>query len=224
MINCNRSKRNKTEEVSSNCDKKFYSFFANFLINKEFQISRTKIENWTFINLYPDKEYTLELFEAESTVLDENDNDLINEKHLTYLSLSDSIVTDYVFKKTDCNWSLSEKNNIPLSKFVGREFLVFMKEFSTDSSFMKEHINYPLKYEFLGDDYTKKTRYINSQDEFKNNFFDKGYILILNSGKYSRLNNFKIAVRGIGNGVSMDSFFEMKNGAWKLIEESDFSD
>jgi len=173
--------------------------------------------------MYSDKDYTLEIIEQGHEVLDDSEKDLVTEKHLTYFQLSDSLVTDYIFKKKDCKWFLAEKNTLPLNKYKGKEFIQFMVGISTDTSFLKAHTNYPLKYEYFGDSFSKEVKYITKEEENILDFFGKGYILFLNSGNISEMKEFYIALRGTGNGMNSTYNFKEVNGTWVLTEYSDFS-
>ena len=223
IIGCNQTKKTNIEEKSNDCDDNFYAFNQSFISEKAFQLSHSKIENWNYTNMYSDKDYTLEVIEKGYKSLDDNEKDIINEKHLTYFALKDSIVTDYLFKKLDCKWILVEKNSINLSKYDGQEFLNFIKEFSTDSVFMNSRIKYPLKYEFLGDDGSMQEKLLNKGEEERFDFFGEGYILFLNSGKFSNMKQFQIALRGIGCGLHSNYYFNEIDDSLKLVKYNDFS-
>lgn len=222
VLSCNNSNKGKKETVEIKNEENFYSFFANISFSQEFLTSRTKIPNIGFKDIHPELEYKFEISNSQTNDLSKDDKDLISIKHLTKITLNDSLIIDYVFKKIDSKWYLIENHTVSENNYINKSFLTFLKNFSSDSVYRKNHIKYPLKHEYLNDEFSKQVKYLDENEVIKYNFFETGYLIFLNDG-IELGNNINITISGIANGIYVYYGFEIVDGEWKLIEHNDYS-
>lgn len=221
VISCSNNKQKV--EKTKDCDSNFYSFFDNAICVETFQNERSRIENWIFEDLHPEKEYYFEISNTNNETTNEAGEDLINEKYLTKISIPDSIVTNYFFQKIDCKWYLTKKSKLKLNDYHNKEFIEFLDKFSNDSTFRIQHIKLPLKHGYLNyDDYSSQEKYLTIEEISKYNFLSNGCIYFLNDGK-SFKRNLMFSIKGFGNGINAYYEFEYNNEDWLLTEDNDYS-
>jgi hypothetical protein len=230
LFGCNSSNQNNNQVTENSdsllvADKCFQNFAYDFMFHKEFQLSRTKIKNWEYINYQEGYEYTLNFFQSFDIPDEQYEKDLTNEKYLTIIELKTSKKSELCFQKIDDKWFLTENFNSVFKKDSIVDFETFLYRFSTDTSFTKKHIKFPLKYVFSDpdNDGIDTTELLNENNMHYYDFFDKGKLIFYHDNK--SLNSKKIAInlRGIDNGLITFYFFEIIAGTWKLIEENDYS-
>jgi hypothetical protein len=231
LFACNSSNQNsrKINEnpdslfVTDNC---FQNFADYFMYHKEFQISRTKIRNWQYINYHDGYEYTLNFFNSFNIPDEQYSKDLTNQKFLTIIDLKTSKKTELFFRKIDNKWFLFNTFNSIFKTDSVVDFETFLYRFSTDTIFTKKHIKFPLKYVFSDpdNDGADTTMFLNENNMHYYNFFDKGKLIFYHENKSIDSKKIMINLRGIDNGLLSFYYFEIIDGRWKLIEENDYSD
>ena len=118
-----------------------------------------------------------------------------------------------------------QPSNIPAD--LDAKFETFIEYFSKDSLFQVSRIDFPLKVKVSDVDGESET-IINKSDFRKLSFGDES-ARTREFDKYEqtyKVNGDKavIETRGIDNGIFIDTYFEKKNGKWKLVTSVDSSD
>ncbi len=104
------------------------------------------------------------------------------------------------------------------------EFDVFYKYFELDSSFQFKHIQFPLVYSFLNDDYEIEDTLLNKEDwsywvsEYG---YETQHWFMLNTPKVG--DTIKLGFRGIENGIFANYHFLKLNQSWNLVKVEEFS-
>lgn len=206
-------------------DECFDEFISYFLTNGKFQIVRCGII---------DEAGVLNLFESEvanyiyhfSNSYDkkiETCEDISNEKYLSILNPAENNKTILSFKKINGRWFLVDKNEFEFDYNNVENFEAFFYQFSTDSSFRKRHINYPLKYSDLDSEYEIKTDYLTSKNELQFDFFDMNTFKYFYDNDFDEKKRVLIWLKGLENGISSYFYFEKFDDEWKLIEYENYS-
>ena len=208
-------------------DKCFDDFIYKFTCDKEFQLTRNRVD-LDLSKLYECHavyDYAFYFFNSFNIPDKEFEIDLTNEKYLSILNPTENKKTTLSFKKIGGRWFLTEIKTIKFDFNNVVDFEAFLYQFSIDSVFRKEHIKFPLKYEYADyeNDYETKTDYLTEENVFKYDFFSKSNLIFFHSNKISNEKRILIFLRGIDNGWNTLYYFNKFNDTWKLIEESDYS-
>jgi hypothetical protein len=123
-------------------------------------------------------------------------------------------------KKQESNHSDSNTtvNKLPIN--VDQHFETFIKYFSSDSLFQVSRIDFPLKGKELDEEDEKEI--IINKSAFRKLDFNKDFKNSNGTDRYElkmKVNGNKATVetRGIDNGIYIDTYFEKKDGKWKLV-------
>lgn len=229
ISSCNSNQKKSLFPESSDSlivyDKSFYDFIYDFMTDKDFQLSRTKINNWEYNNFFSEYDYTLHFFKSFKIPEDEFEKDFTNTKYLTIIDIKKAKTTVLLFRKVDNNWILNKKSDMDFKPDSSVDFTSFLYNFSTDTTYLKEHIKFPLKYKFADPDkdFADSTLFINESNVTKYNFFDKGKLLFYHDSDFDKGNKILIKLNGIDNGLNSYYYFEKIDNQWFLIEENDYS-
>lgn len=225
----NRVQENKYASADSVAnvieDKCFYDFIYDFMTQKDFQLSRVKVERWDYNNYFADKDYTMHFYPSFSLPESEFSKDLLKIKFMTIIDTKDETVTMIKFIKEGNKWFLSGTKSEEFMADTVIDIESFLYKFSTDKTFMRNHIRFPLKYTFADPDkdYADTTEYLDSNSDLKYDFFEKGNLMYFHDDPKINSDKIMIFLRGIDNGINSFYFFEKQNNTWVLVEESDYS-
>jgi hypothetical protein len=129
------------------------------------------------------------------------------------------------FVKIDKNWHLESFEEIEMPDVPDFEFIEFMLNFSKDSIFQINHIDFPLSESFVDAelDYEVQNGSIKLSEW---NFWKltdeiNGLMLLSNIEKENKYRN--IFLSGIENGIWIKYTFKKFDNNWKLIRIEDYS-
>lgn len=230
LIGCsNRNQENKAISTNSNTlvanDKCFFDFIYDFMVDKDFQLSRIRIDRWYYRNYFAEKDYSLHFYQSFNRPEKEFETDLQNTKYMTIIDLKKKLTSNLKFYKENKKWSLIQLEDSDFVTDSVIDFETFLYQFSTDNTFMMNHIRFPLKYTFADPDkdYADTTQYLDSNSNLKFNFFEKSYLMYFHETPKIDGKKIMIFLRGIDNGLNSYYYFEKQEDNWFLIEESDYS-
>jgi len=148
---------------TSTVDTLFMDFFETFMWDTTFQKSRITfpitIDNetisdssqWKHLSFYSTKEY-YPILHFDTTSYFERD---IHETSIGLIiaNFKRDKITRYSFVKKSNNWFLTSSKRISIEEIPDIEFIDFIKEYSRDSIFQKNHTQFPVTKYFS--DYEK---------------------------------------------------------------------
>ena len=213
----------ETTLLSKEIDTNFFDFFYKFANEKDFQVKRTKICNWNYVNFFKDYEYSTHFY-SDSNYSDEfSEKDKTVLRSIVQIELKNMERKEFLFKKINNIWLL---DSIIATKFVSKnsnDFETFLYKLSKDSNYRKNHIKYPLKVETLNDDYNPEISYIQKEENYNTDFFNNERLFYFSDWSNKKTSYKMIWYRGLECGISNFFYFELKNGEWLLTEERDNS-
>jgi len=212
----------------------FMDFFENFMWNSDFQNERIVFpinyqgkqlvsqQDWEFNRFYTVKSY-MPILHADTISYFDKDvsNSLLKMSIVSFINQESD---NYNFKKTGGVWKLVRVETQPIDSLNDIDFVDFIKQFSSDSLYQKEHVVFPIPNYHVDYDNDYETLY----DTIKSDnwrFFqlenDLEGIMTLNENVDSdyRL----IFFRGIENGIHVKYTFRKIGDYWKLIKLEDYS-
>jgi hypothetical protein len=230
LIACNRPLPGKVGkgEISAEEEVKFESyddFINKFLSNKEFQLSRTRFKDWSYIDFTDNELYCYTI--SDQLEMDSLDFEQVNSKKmfLTLLDTNGNNKSDFVFSKVNQVWYLvnhrSSEFNDSLSGLDK-----FIYGFCTDTTFCKEHIIYPLKYNYIGwvsysDETVDTTEYLGREAVSTDLLLRNGRFMYTHNGSCDGAKNITIMARSEGFGMYMK--FRRVNGDLFLFEIKEYN-
>jgi hypothetical protein len=226
----------ESAEMPVGADELFDDFVFNFASNRALQMERicfplpvfgTDNEQTTMLK----KQWQMERFFMEQdfyTLIFDNQEqmELVNDTALVSVTvekfmLTDSIVKQYLFTRTDGRWMLTQIKNQRLSHNPNAQFLSFYSQFVADSVFQYNSLSEQIA--FTGpdpeDDFAQLDGVITP--DFWGAFApelpsDMLYNIVY--GMQDPASTQKIFVlRGIANGLETELTFVLRNGRWKLV-------
>ncbi len=223
---------NKTVDDKNITEETFMDFLENFMWNRDFQSERIAYPinyhgkqidsrlDWKYNRFYTLKSYMPILHTDKITYFDKDISDsLVN---ISIVSFENQESENYNFKMTDDGWKLVKVEIRPVDSLMDIGFINFLKQFSNDSSFQKEHIVFPMPYYHADNDYETlydsikydNWRFIQLESALEN-------IMTFNENIDSDYR--VIFFRGIENGIHVKYTFKKFGNEWKLIKLEDYS-
>lgn len=208
-----------SNEKPLDVDSNFYEFMIQFSSNKEFQAKRCKIQDWKYLDFYEKQEST-NLINAEQN---DFEKDKIFERRLVFIDLNTEIRTEFLFKKDNLKWYLVAQDKKHFETKADITFENFLYQFSRDTIYRKSHINYPLKYSILDDNFEPTNSNILTGEEYEFDIFNYDKFLYFKDKTNSETKKINLWIRGLDNGIMVNLFFEKKAGKWYLTQHDDSS-
>lgn len=120
-----------------------------------------------------------------------------------------------------------EYNSSHIPADLDSKFETFIEYFSKDSLFQVSRVDFPLKMK--ASEGNEETETIINKSDFRKLTFGDKSAKTREFDKYEetiKVNGYKaiIETRGIDNGIYIDTFFEKRNGKWRLVTSVDSSD
>jgi len=223
-------------KTTTTVDTLFMDFFETFMWDKTFQKSRITfpitIDNetisdssqWKHLSFYSTKEY-YPILHFDTTSYFERD---IHETSvgLIIANFKRDRITRYNFVKKSNNWFLTSSKEISIEEIPDLEFIDFIKEYSRDSVFQRNHTQFPVTKYFS--DYEKDYEVVKTtitREKWENLNIMKGIqdlMILTTTNKSNKYRN--IYYRGVENGIMVKYTFEKINGEWMFIKFEDYSD
>lgn len=222
------------KELIESPDQSFLNFFDSFMWIEEFQRARTNFpiqydgktyskEEWQYLPFTSKVPYEVVIFNDTLKY-----NDITLDKNRIVLSIFDfdsEHIRNFTFENKEKRWFLSQMKTIEANKHIDYEFIDFITQFSKDSLFQMEHIQFPLieiSLEEIDSDYEEIQRNIS--------IADWRYIPILIGEKEIQLfpnkdnKEYKtILYRGTDSGMTIIYEFRKIDSIWKLVRVLDYS-
>lgn len=212
----------------------FMDFFENFMWNSDFQNERIVFpinyqgkqlisqQDWEYNRFYTVKSYMPILHTDTISYFDKDVSDSLLK--MSIVSFINRETENYSFRKTCGIWKLVSVETQPIDSLNDMDFVDFIKQFSSDSLYQKEHVVFPIPNYHVDYDNDYETLY----DSIKSDNWrfiqlenDLESIMTLNEnvGSDYRL----IFFRGIENGIHVKYTFRKIGNDWKLIKLEDYS-
>lgn len=229
LIGCTNASNKKCEISTKDsisrpiADKNFYDFLANFYYDKDFQLKRTTIANWEYQDFHSKYGYQTFMYNKFEIPDEEFQKDKTNKRFLEIVDIQKWTKTVYSFSKNGNIWQLTNKEETEFKTDSVIDFETFLYHFSTDTTFAKRHISFPLKYIGLNDNYEDTTTYITADKEIEYNFFRNNEFIFYFTTDFNQSNKINLFYRGIDNGIHFNYYFEKRDDKWVLVEETDYS-
>jgi len=212
----------------------FTDFFSRFMWNRNFQINRIDFpiqvnnntvqtkDKWVYNSFYTNKEFIPIIY---------NDTITHSEKDIEFENVSMSVLDSksqncaiYTFIRNAGKWRLQNVSSKNINEILDTEFIKFLIQFSSDSTYQLEHTKFPLPECYV--DYDKDYELVNkmkSKSEWKFNNLYKSLdgLMMFNLNIES---NFRLLFyQGVENGIRMEYTFSKTAESWQLIKEEDYS-
>ena len=217
-------------------DELFDDFFFNFAANKKLQ--RTRIlfplkvvsgkdstfvqkKSWKMDNFFMHQDFYTLIFDSQrqkKLVKDTTIENVVVER----INLPRHHIKQYVFKRLQGQWMMTEIVNTSLRSSKNASFLNFYQKFVCDTAFQVKSINDPL--EFSGpnpdNDFENMTGIL-APEQWLSFAPELPHTIIYNilyGQKYSESNQKIFMIRGIANGIETELTFHRIGGKWKLMK------
>jgi hypothetical protein len=229
-----------TNELSQTVDdnniteETFMDFFGNFMWNREFQNERIVYpinykgkqleskKDWKYNRFYTVKSYMPILHTDTITYYDKDVSD--NLLTMSIVSFENQESENFDFKRTVEGWKLVKVGIQHIDSLIDIGFINFIKQFSSDSIFQKEHVAFPIPnyyvdydndYEIVYDSLISENwKYMQFENEL-------GSLMTFNEDISSVYRI--IFFRGIENGIHAKYTFKKFGQEWRLIKLEDYS-
>ena len=214
-------------------EENFLDFFGNFMWNSDFQNERIVFpinyqgqlvsqQDWKFNRFYTEKNFMPILLSDTITYFDKNVSDSILD--VSIVSFLNQKTENYNFKKTGGVWKLHRVEIQPIDSLNDMKFINFIKQFSSDSLYQKEHVVFPIPNYQVDYDNDYETLYdLIKFDNWRFIQFENDLegIMTLNENIDSEYR--LIFFRGIENGIHVKYTFRKIGNDWKLTKLEDYS-
>ena len=205
--------------VPKAADEVFDDFLFTYVSNASFRKQRTKGEE------------TLDMNDDDAAVMIyERDNDLALQKDTTLqqvvlekINWDTNSIRQYQFSKNRGEWFLSSEEDVDISDVPNAGFLVFLRDFLTDSLYRHESIDLPLQMKYYSEEDDGIVEAELSYEEWNEIYYDlprlDDYMYNVDYGQSLISSNRKsLLLKGMSNGLTMKFHFGFSDGQWRLIE------
>lgn len=158
----------------------------------------------------------------------ENDLELQKDTSLQQVTVEQvewdgNVIHNYRFGKRHGQWFLTEEDDDDISDNPNASFLVFLKDFFTDSLYRHESLQLPLQFRFYSEEdegmietelsYEEWSELYNDLPRLDDIMYNVDYGQSLISS-----NRKSLLLKGLSNGLSMKFHFGFSEGRWQLME------
>lgn len=222
VLNNNPEKLEKEKVIINSDTTPFIHFFERFILEKEFQEERNINKVPQDLIFKTSKDFipflnsdTLSLFDVKTKG--------VNQQGLIVVKFKENKSLKYSFQEKESNWVLKSCKNISNNKISEKIFIDFLRLFSEDSIYQKEHVLFPLKEYSLNNDYETVSQDVNKESwkhfNLINEIEDLIYLTNIDSKNVFR----NIYYRGISNGIMIKFTFKRIQEEWYLVKAEDYS-
>lgn len=207
------------EVIPKAADEVFDDFLFTYVSNASFRKQRTK--GTESLDMGDD---------AAAVMIYERDNDLALQKDTTLqqvvlerIDWDTNTIRHYQFNKNQGQWFLSSEEDADISDVPNASFLVFLRDFLTDSLYRHESIDLPLLMKYYSEEDEGIVETELSFEEWNEIYQDlprlDDYMYNVDYGQSLISSNRKsLLLKGMSNGLSMKFHFGFSDGQWRLIE------
>lgn len=217
-------------------DELFDDFFFNYAANRKLQAKRTVfplpvVTDGKLSHITRDQWKTEHFFMRQGfyTLIFDNHKqmDLVKDTAVSNVTVEKVMfktgnVKQYVFKRVNGLWLLSEIEVKPMYKNNNASFLKFYQNFARDTAYQMRHLNNPVAFSGPDpdDDFSRMDGVltIDTWQAFAPEL-PKDMIYNINYGQTYTGSDYKIFVmRGISNGLEIEMVFKRHHGKWLLMQ------
>ena len=135
----------------------------------------------------------------------------------------DATIHHFHFNKNQGQWFLSAEEDVDISDVPNASFLVFLKDFLTDSLYRHESIDLPLLMKYYSEEDDGIVEAELSFEEWDEIYRDlprlDDYMYNVDYGQSLISTNRKsLLLKGLSNGIFMKFHFGFSDGRWQLME------
>ena len=207
------------EVVPKAADEVFDDFLFTYVSNASFRKQRTKGSESLDMD---DDDAVVMIYERENDLELQKDTTL-QQVILEKINWDINTLRHYQFSKNQGQWFLSSEQDADISDVPNASFLVFLKDFLTDSLYRHESIDLPLLMKYYSEEDDGMVEAELSFEEWNEIFNDlprlDDYMYNVDYGQSLISSNRKsLLLKGMSNGLFMKFHFGFSEGRWRLIE------
>ncbi|HCY41799.1 MAG TPA: hypothetical protein DHV48_10655 [Prolixibacteraceae bacterium] len=224
---------------------KLFDFYYKFASDKSYQLDRIEfpltIQNadkasiinktdWEHDYLFINLEYITHIFNSFNKTFDYN-AEFGDKAIFSWIYPDKQEKKDYYFRLTNGKWYLNKIITDKIDFGNSENFVLFLKQFMSDSVFQMSRIKFPLKYKTLYDSDEESfldTTLILNQSDWRFNYLYYGLKQLTNfsyswSSEIVENDEMLLFVSGVENGIYIQYFFKRIDNKWYLIKKNDES-
>jgi len=200
-------------------DELFDDFLFTYVSNASFRQQRTKGTESLDMN---DDDAAVMIYERDNDLALQKDTTL-QQVVLERIDWDANTIRHYQFNKNQGQWFLSAEEDVDISDVPNASFLVFLKDFLTDSLYRHESIDLPLLMKYYSEEDDGMVEAELSFEEWDEIYRDlprlNDYMYNVDYGQSLISSNRKsLLLKGMSNGLFMKFHFGFSDGRWMLIE------
>ncbi len=210
-----------TEEVIPEAaDELFDDFLFSYVSSQSFRNERTKT-GYESLSL-TETQSVIVIYEREADLELQKDTSLVHVL-LEKIEWGNEMIELYDFNRMHGKWFLTGDSINEVSNTPNASFLVFLKDFITDSLYQHESLKLPVLFKYYSEDEEQTiTRHIDYSEwsELVNDLPDMSEEVInIDYGQSLISTNRKsVLLKGLSNGLLITFHFDFSNGRWRLFE------
>jgi hypothetical protein len=200
-------------------DEVFDDFLFTYVSNASFRQQRTKGTESLDMN---DDDAAVMIYERDDDLALQKDTTL-QQVVLEKIDWDENTIRHFHFNKNQGQWFLSAEEDVDISDVPNASFLVFLKDFLTDSLYRHESIDLPLLMKYYSEEDDGMVEAELSFEEWDEIYRDlprlDDYMYNVDYGQSLISSNRKsLLLKGMSNGLFMKFHFGFSDGRWMLIE------
>lgn len=225
-------------EIPETIDELFDDFFFTFATDERFQMNRIAFplrcddeeetmritrSDWQNLNSFISQDYYAVIYDEEHDLQMIRDT-TVNKVDVEWIYLDDGYVEKYNFRRIEGKWMLCNIKKLRVSEHPNVSFIHFYTEFVSDSATQRSCLDAPMLLTITPEepDGEAVTELVSADDWFemtKDMPVPSDYIVNIDYGqRITSTENKTILLEGASNDLTLKYHFEIKNGAWKLME------
>ena len=200
-------------------DEVFDDFLFTYVSNASFRQQRTKGTESLDMN---DDDAAVMIYERDNDLALQKDTTL-QQVVLEKIDWDENTIHHFHFNKSQGQWFLTAEEDVDISDVPNASFLVFLKDFLTDSLYRHESIDLPLLMKYYSEEDDGMVEAELSFEEWDEIYRDlprlDDYMYNVDYGQSLISSNRKsLLLKGMSNGLFMKFHFGFSDGRWMLIE------
>jgi hypothetical protein len=221
-----------------------FDFYSKFYSNTDFQINRIKFplkvvmnnqistvqkKDWKHDYLFSTLQYVTYITDFNNPGIDYS-ADYGDRSVFSWIYPSLNKKKDYYFIRENSQWHLEKIVINSQNSQEPESFIKFLQMFMNDSIFQISRIKFPIKISTWtgSEEDSKDTTYLKQKSEWRFITLYNGLDSLTNfsnnwDSDIKDNNQFNIFIGGLGNGISVDYYFQKIENKWFFIELKDYS-